>query len=273
MKEQLLISCRIWFLMVVWITLTHVAVAQGRAQLPEHWEEHTDTRFEPRIELVVQSLSFFPSKDDCRSAQYAWFKWGPEAVPVVQALRESPEWNDLRYAFTVLLCVCPLDDAPSMLNNLFYSTLRSAPDTSNADLQPTPESGNFLDTLTRYNKEAALEMLRKLATHDSPELRLVAASRLGTGTADDVRTASSILESLAESESETIRERVAYLYLARMDEAACARAVDLVQTLSPESQKTFSLRYDAMQGELRANQPMSRILELEAAHDSPEAQN
>lgn len=160
-----------------------------------------------------------------------------------------------------------------MLNSLYFSTLRSLPDASNAPLQPTSESGDLLDKLTRYNEDVAFEIVRSLATHDSPWLRLVAASRLGAGTSDDIRTAGSILESLAKSESETIRERVVYLYLARLDEANFARAVDLVKTLSPESQKTFSLRYEAVQGELRANQPMSRILELEASHDSPEAQN
>src|SRR5690606_29431838 len=120
--------------------------------------------------------------------------------------------------------------------------------------------------LARYNQEAALAILRKLAIHDSPWLKLMAASRLGVGNADDTTTATGILESLAHSESETVRERVAYLYLAQLDDAACARAFELVKTLNLEAQKAFRLRYEAMQGELRANQPMSRILELEAAH-------
>lgn len=188
-------------------------------------------------------------------------------------LRDAPQWSDFRYAFTILLCVCPLDEAPSTLDTLFYSSLRAAPDGSNASLQPTPASTNFLDTLARYNQEAALAILRKLAIHDSPWLKLMAASRLGVGNADDTTTATAILESLAHSESETVRERVAYLYLAQLDDAACARAFELVKTLNLEAQKAFRLRYEAMQGELRANQPMSRILELEAAHVPPEAQN
>ncbi len=256
-----------------WSGFIQVSMGQGRLQLPERWEEHTDVRFEPRIEIVAQSLSFFPAKNDCQAARYAWHHWGADAISVVLALRDSPQWSEFRHAFTVLLYLSPLEEAAPTLNKLFYSTLRAAPDASDASLQPTSESGNFLDTLTRYNEDASLEMLRKLATHDSPWLRLMAASRLGAGNTDDRMTATGILENLAASESEALRERVAYIYLARLDEAACARALELVKTLSPDSQKTFSLRYEAMQGELRANQPMSRILELEAAHDSPEAQN
>lgn len=264
---------RYCILAIVCVAFTHTTIAVGYPHLPENWEERTDTRFDPRIELVAHSLSFFPSKDDSQTAEYAWHKWGAEALPVVLKLRDNPEWNEFRHAFTVLLCICPLEEASGIQDQLFFTALRAAPGSSSALLQPTPEAGDLLDTLTRYNANAGLEIVRKLAANESPWLQLMAAERLGFGNDEDRSLAKSIIEGLAQSEITSVRERVAYLLLSRIDEDSCARALELAKTLSPESQKTFNSRYEAVQGELRANQPMSRILKLEAAHESPNTQN
>ncbi|MBX3180520.1 MAG: hypothetical protein KF886_24495 [Candidatus Hydrogenedentes bacterium] len=226
---------------------------------PEGWKDRADPRFQPRIEEVARSLSFFPTKGDLQDAQSAWGRWGPEAIPIVLRLRSAPDWSSFQHAFTVLLCICPLAEASTVRESLFYDTLQG----ETGRLRSTRSTHNYLAVFTKYNAPKATELLLNLANQENPLLRLLSASwlqRLGDRHRPKV---DQILNTYYDSDDIELRKRVVELLMARVTRQDCARALSIAKTISAEYHATIGAQIAKLDEQLRAAEPMQDILEQE----------
>jgi len=250
---------RLLCLTVSTILLAPFAGANFYPSFPEGWEENTDPRFQPPIEEVAQTLSFHPGKQDLQDAQFAWHKWGPEAIPVLQGLYNSPQWAGFRHGFTVLICICHHEEGATARETLFTRTLRQESDYVRA----TPATHSFLGVFTEYNEPEATALLRSLAAQENPSLRVLAASWLQRLDDKYRPIVNQIIDAYDDSDDLEIRKHVVELLMGRVTREDYARALKIAKTISIEYHATVEARIEMFQDQIRAKEPMRFVLERE----------